>query len=269
MLNETAVARRMEILRTVGPRLASPAFQMFVDLNGIFGMRVMQRQVGLLKLAIYGDNRPGSITETYREVVEEDGASEIVTRTVTTDNEKMLLARSDGGWWEHIEPELRIEPLIHVDRCGTSFKSTAFDERLYRTVKSSTPWLLERVNGMPGYGGVAELDDRVIGRALGIVGGSLPHESHPVVAVSANFTAVRGRSDVSYVYAAAGEPPYDFSKVSGPSWLVMNPDGKFLVVGLPTLALGTYSFTFRVTDAMGDTADGVLNVKVAEESPSS
>ena len=43
---------------------------------------------------------------------------QITTVRVTTENAKMLLTRAEGGWWEYIERELLVDPMVLVDRCG-------------------------------------------------------------------------------------------------------------------------------------------------------
>ena len=233
-------------------------------LGGLYGARTLQRQVGLLRLAVFGDGdrAGGSISETYTEVTE----TEVLEHTVTTENIKMLLDRADGGWWEVIKAELELDPLVLVDRAADNFSTLEWNTYLFRTIiPAEGAWTFDRVDGMPGHAAVT--DDRLVGRALGIVGGALLHESHPVVALPKSLEVVPGTTLTDQLEAAAGKPPYDFGKVSGEAWLFINPGGRTLVVASASLTLGTYLFTFRVTDAMGATDDGVLTVEVVSSTP--
>ena len=262
MLTEQQMAlteeRRSRILGIVGQRLTSESFRLFVSIGGIYGQRALQHQVGLLMLAIYGD-KPGSIVETYDEVVETDGVKEIVTHTVVTDNEKMLLDRADGGWWESIDPELAINPQVLTDRADDTFARTRFDERLFRTVRTDGGWTFERINGMPGY----VIDDRAIGRALGVVGGMLPHESHQVEAHPVTVIVRAGGSTTSHLQAVNGLVPYTWEKDGlDLNWITINPSGS-VVVDATTVTAGEYSTGVIVTDDVGSKSKSRITVVVS------
>ena len=264
----TVAERRRLMLDMVRERINGDSFMLFTALGGQFGLRVKQRQFGLLKIAIFGDGRPGTITERYTEAVEdEDGNREIVVRTVTTDNEKMLLDRAFAGWWDAIEPELYVDPLVHIDRCGDDYENTRFDEHLYATDKTTTPWTLARVDGMPGYGGIAELSDKMVGKALGLVGGALPYETHPVVAFPAVATVAPGETATVQLGANAGKSPYRYEKVgTDPAWADVVADGVVTLAPAATVPAGKFDVTFRVTDSIAGTSDNVLSVLVATQS---
>ena len=254
--------RRRYILSTVYRRFNSPSFRTFLAMNENRGARLRQHQVGLWKLAIYGD-RPGEITETYDQV----GEGEITTVRVTTENAKMLLVRSEGGWWEYIKAELDVDPMILVDRAdSTEFARTRFDERMFRTVRDVTPWTFQRINGMPGYGGIAELNDLAIGKALGLVGGLLPHESHPLQAGPFEIKAPIGQTVESKLIATAGVQPYTFA-VDGtvPMWIVVGSDGTVTVTPPPGTAIEKIEIAYIVTDSGGVEISSTLTVDVVME----
>ena len=253
--------RRSYILSTVYRRFNSPSFRTFLAMDENRGARLRQHQVGLWKLALYGD-RPGEITETYDQV----GDGEITTVRVTTENAKMLLTRDEGGWWEYIKAELDVDPMILVDRVdSTEFARTRFDERLFRTVRNVTPWTFQRINGMPGYGGIAELNDLAIGKALGLVGGLLPHESHPVEVGLFEIEAPIGQTVEGKLVAVAGVKPYTFA-VDGvaPIWIVVGSDGTVTATPPPGTAVEKIEIAYTVTDAGGVEASGTLVIDVVD-----
>ena len=67
--------------------------------------------------------------------------------------------------------------------------------------------------------------------------------------------------------ATGGTPPYTFSKVSGPAWLEVAPDGT--VSGTPTVAGANENLVIRVTDSAGTpaTADITLTVENTAVNP--
>ena len=253
--------RRSYILATVYRRFSGEAFRTFLAMDENRGARLRQHQMGLWKLAIYGD-RAGEITETYDEV----GEGQITTVRVTTENAKMLLTRSEGGWWEYIKAELDVDPLILIDRADNAeFVRTRFDERLFRTVRTVTPWTFQRINGMPGYGGIAELNDLAIGKALGIVGGIMPHEQHPVQAARTEVLAGIGQPVEGQLTATSGIAPYTFA-ADGilPIWIVIGSDGAVVATPPPGTAIGKIEIDYIVTDASGAEASGVLVIDVVD-----
>ena len=255
--------RRSYILSTVYRRFSGAAFRTFLAMNENAGARLRQHQVGLWKLAQSTATATGEITETYDQV----GEGEITTVRVTTENAKMLLARSEGGWWEYIKSELDVDPMILVDRAdSTAFVRTRFDERLFRTVRDVTPWTFQRINGMPGYGGIAELNDLAIGKALGLVGGVMPHESHPLEAGPLEVKAPIGQTVESKLIAAAGVQPYTFA-VDGtvPIWIVVGSDGTVTVTPPPGTAIEKIEIAYIVTDAGGVEVSSILTIDVVME----
>ena len=255
---ELVAERRQRMLTTIHDRFNSDAFRMFIAMGELIGSRLCEHQVGLWKLAIYGD-REGSITETYDEV----GDGEIRTVTVTTDNEKMLLKRDEGGWWEFIEREFVIDPMLLVGRADPAeFRLTRFDERMFRTVRTSDPWTFEEINGMPGYG-VLGLDDLAIGKALGIVGGQLPGELHPIAVEAFDLVAPMGVTSTAKIKAIAGYPPYIF-KLDGtpPAWIKMLPDGTVTATPPLATAIDNLELTYTVTGVDGVSTPGIVTIDV-------
>ena len=253
--------RRNYILGTVYRRFSRESLRTFMAMNESVGARLRQHQMGLWKLAIYGD-RLGEITETYDQV----GDGQITTVRVTTENAKMLLVRSEGGWWEYIARELSIDPLILVDRSDTDeFRRTRFDERMFRTVRDNGLWTFQRINGMPGYGGVLGVDDLAIGRALGIVGGELPSESHPVQAQPMDIRVPIGQTVESKLTATSGVAPYTFAiDGTAPMWIIVSSDGMLTVSPPPGTAIEKITITYTVTDVDGIESSSTLTIDVLD-----
>ena len=63
--------------------------------------------------------------------------------------------------------------------------------------------------------------------------------------------------------AVGGEEPYTFSKVSGPEWLTVSPDGT--ISGTPTAAGANSALVVKATDSLG--AEGTINVTVSNTVP--
>ena len=89
----------------------------------------------------------------------------------------------------------------------------------------------------------------------------------PLVIVTNTLPPIRDGDNVSVpIVAQGGVPPYTFDLLSGqlPSGLAFDPQG--LLKGVPTLP-GTYTFTARVTDAVGTKATHTYTIVIAKGTP--
>ena len=118
---------------------------------------------------------------------------------------------------------------------------------------------------MPGYGGIAELNDLAIGQALGIIGGIMPHEQHPVQATTTEVIAPIGKPAEGRLTATSGIAPYTFA-ADGilPMWIVIGSDGVVVATPPPGTAIGKIEIDYIVTDDSGIEASGVLVIDVVD-----
>ena len=118
---------------------------------------------------------------------------------------------------------------------------------------------------MPGYGGIAELNDLAIGQALGLIGGLLPHESHPLEAGPLEIKAPIGQTVEGKLIATAGVQPYTFA-VDGtaPMWIIVGSDGTVAATPPPGTAIEKIEIAYTVTDAGGVEVSSTLVIDVVD-----
>ena len=81
------------------------------------------------------------------------------------------------------------------------------------------------------------------------------------------FASTEATANMKYsadISSEATDPDLDqviFSKIAGPSWLIVNPDGTLIGTPLPA-DVGANSFTMRVTDPSAEFDDGLMSIEV-------
>jgi hypothetical protein len=81
----------------------------------------------------------------------------------------------------------------------------------------------------------------------------------PVITITSLPSGTRGSNYSQTLSVSGGLAPYTWSISGAPSWLSLSASG--VLSGKPT-ASGTYSFTVKVTDSLGNTATQSLSIKV-------
>jgi hypothetical protein len=81
----------------------------------------------------------------------------------------------------------------------------------------------------------------------------------PVITTTSLPNGAKGRNYSQTISVSGGLAPYTWSISGAPSWLSLSASG--VISGKPTTS-GTYSFTVKVTDSLGNTATQSLSIKV-------
>jgi hypothetical protein len=82
----------------------------------------------------------------------------------------------------------------------------------------------------------------------------------PVITTTSLPNGAKGRNYSQTISVSGGLAPYTWSISGAPSWLSLNVSTG-VISGKPTTS-GTYSFTVKVTDSLGNTATQSLSIKV-------
>jgi hypothetical protein len=81
----------------------------------------------------------------------------------------------------------------------------------------------------------------------------------PAIGTTSLPNGTKGNNYSQTLSVSGGSAPYTWSISGAPSWLSINASG--VLTGKPT-ASGTYSFTVKVIDSLGNIATQGLSIKV-------
>jgi hypothetical protein len=82
----------------------------------------------------------------------------------------------------------------------------------------------------------------------------------PTITTASLPNGTKGTTYSQILSVSGGSAPFTWSVTGSPSWLSLNVSTG-VISGKPTTS-GTYSFTVKVTDSLGNTATQSLSIKV-------